>query len=124
MGETDADDRETRATLHAVGLALGLVAAAVIAALTLVNIWTLAYPPAEETVCALVYPAPPGCAPHARFTPAFVSAVVVSLAYSAVTFLLLTVGRRRAMVAVWGLGGLLILCVLAGQFVTWGGVRG
>ncbi|GAA4702858.1 hypothetical protein APR04_000434 [Promicromonospora umidemergens] len=124
MGEADADDQETRATLYAVGHALALVAAAVIAAWTLVNIWTLANPPGHGTVCALVYPAPPGCAPHARFTPAFISAVVVSLAYSAVTFLLLTQGRHRAMVAVWGLGGLLILSVLAGQFVTWGGVRG
>ena len=124
MGETDADDQETRATLHAVGLALGLVAAAVIATWTLVDIWILAYPPGEETVCTLIYPPQPGCAPHARFAPAFISAVVVSLAYSTVTFLLLTLGRHRAMVAAWGLGGLLILGALADQFVTWGGVRG
>jgi hypothetical protein len=123
VGETDADDQKTRATLHAVGLALGL-AAAVIAAWTLVNIWTLAYPPSAGTVCMLVYPPPPGCSPHARFAPAFISAVVVSLAYSTVTFLLLTLGRHRAMVAAWGLGGLLILGVLADQFVTWGGVPG
>lgn len=70
------------------------------------------------------YPAPPGCWPQARFTPAFVSAVVVSLGYSAVTFLLLTVGRRRLFVAVWVLGGLAILGVLASQFVTWGGMPG
>lgn len=35
-------------------------------------------------------------------------------------FLLLTIGRRRTLVAVWALGGLVLPGVLAGQFVTWG----
>lgn len=105
-------------------LALELVAAAVIAAWALVNVWSLAYPAEPGTMCALIYPAPPGCSPQLRFTPAFVSAVVISLAYSAVTILLLTVGRHRAMAAVWGLGGLGLLGVLADQLVTWGAVGG
>jgi hypothetical protein len=122
--EADENGQDTRGILHAVVLALELVVAAVIAAWALVEIWVLAHPSGEGTVCPLVYPAPPGCAPGVRFTPAFVSAVVISLAYSAVTFLLLTIGRRRAFVAVWALGGLAILGVLADQFVTWGGVPG
>lgn len=124
MEETDANGDDVSGTLRAVGLTLALVAAAVIAAWTLVNIWTIARPGGEGTVCTLVYPGSPGCSPDARFTAAFVSAVVVALAYSAVTALLLTAGRRRGLVVVWALGGLAILGVLAGQFVTWGGVPG
>ena len=124
MGDADANDQDAKDTLRAVVLALGLVAAAVIAAWTLVNIWALANPPEQGTVCALIYPPPPGCAPHARFTPAFISAVVISLAYAAVTLLLLTAGRRSGLVAAWALGGLALLCVLAHQFVIWGGPRG
>ncbi|WP_454857642.1 hypothetical protein [Promicromonospora soli] len=124
MGEPDANGEGTGGTLRAVVLAIGLVIAAAIAAWTLVNIWRLAHPSGVGTVCPLIYPPPPGCWPQGRFTPAFVSAVVVSLGYSAVTFLLLTVGRRRVFVAVWALGGLAILGILASQFVTWGGMPG
>ncbi|MGI5187088.1 hypothetical protein ACQEVI_02960 [Promicromonospora sp. CA-289599] len=122
MGDADTHDHDTAGTLRAVVLAIELVAAAGIATWALVNIWTLAYPPEPGTVCALVYPPPPGCSPQARFTPAFISAIVISLSYSAVTVLLLTRGRRSGLVAVWLLGGLLLLSVLAEQFVTWGGV--
>jgi hypothetical protein len=108
--------------LRAVVLVLELVAAAGIAGWALMNVWSLAYPPEPGTICALVYPAPPGCSPHARFTPAFISAIVISLSYGAATALLLTVGRRNAFVAVWALGGLVLLSVFAHQFVTWGGV--
>lgn len=105
-------------------LAAELVVAAAIVVWALLDIWALAYPPGVGTACPLTYPAPPGCGPEARYTPAFVSAVVLSVGYSAVTFLLLTVGRRSVVAAVWALCGLAILGVLAVQFVTWGGVRG
>jgi hypothetical protein len=124
VGDTDADGHNTTGTLRAAVLALELVAAAGIAAWALVNIWTLAYPPEPGTACALVYPPPPGCSPQARFAPAFISAIVISLSYSAATVLLLTIGRRSGLVAVWALGGLVLLSVLADQFVTWGGVPG
>lgn len=123
MGDADANVQD-RATLRTVVLALELVAAAVITGWALVNVWTLAHPPAPGTVCMLTYPGPPGCSPELRFTAAFVSAVVISLSYSAVTFVLLTVGRHRGLAAAWGLGGLLLLGVLADQFVTWGGPPG
>jgi hypothetical protein len=124
VGESDANDQGTGRTVRAVVLAIELVVATAIAAWALVDIWRLAYPSGDETVCMLIYPAPPGCRPQARFTSAFVSAVVISLSYSAVMFLLLTVGRRRVFVGVWALGGLAILGVLASQFVTWGGIPG
>ncbi|MDR7382987.1 hypothetical protein [Promicromonospora iranensis] len=124
MGDANANGHDTTDTLRAVLLALELVAAAGIAVWALVNIWALAYPPEPGTACALVYPPPPGCSPQARFTPAFLSAIVISLSYSAVTALVLTVGRRNAFVAVWALGGLLLVTVLAVQLVTWGGVPG
>ena len=122
MGDADANGRDTTGTLRTVVLALELLAATAIAVWALVSIWALAYPPDPGTVCALVYPPPPGCSPQLRFTPAFVSAIVISLSYSAVTVLLLTIGRRSALVAVWALGGLALLSVLAEQFVTWGGL--
>ncbi|WP_275002033.1 hypothetical protein [Promicromonospora iranensis] len=124
MGDADASDQGTTDTLRAVVLALELVAAAAIAAWALVSIWSAAYPPEPGTACALVHPPPPACSPQARFTPAFISAIVISLGYSAVTALLLTVGRRNGLVAVWALGGLLLVSVLADQLVTWGGVPG
>lgn len=124
MGDSDENGHDTTGTLRAAVLALELVAAAGITAWALVNIWVLANPPAPGTACALVYPPPPGCSPHARFTPAFLSAIVISLSYAAVTVLLLTIGRRSGLVAVWALGGLALLSVLADQFVTWGGARG
>ncbi|MFI2487686.1 hypothetical protein ACH47X_12285 [Promicromonospora kroppenstedtii] len=124
MEEGDASDRRRKDGLGVVVLAVELAAAAGIVVWALLDIWGLAYPPAVGTVCPLVYPAPPGCGPHARFTPAFVSAIVLSVGYSAVTFLLLTVGRRSIVAAVWALCGLAILGALAVQFVTWGGVRG
>lgn len=88
-------------------LAAELVVAAAIVVWALLDIWALAYPPGVGTACPLIYPAPPGCGPEARYTPAFVSAVVLSV-----------------VAAVWALCGLAILGVLAVQFVTWGGVRG
>ena len=103
-------------------LGLEVVAAVGIAVWALVNVWALAYPPEPGTVCALIYPAPPGCAPHARFTPAFISAIVITLSCSAAIALLLTVGRRHALVAVWVLGGLALLGALADNFVVWGGI--
>lgn len=123
MGDPDENGHNTTGTLRAALLALELVAAAGITAWALVNIWFLAYPSSPGTACALVYPAPPGCSPYARFTPAFISAIVISLSYAAVTVLLLTKGRRSGLVAVWALGGLALLSVLADQFVTWGGPR-
>lgn len=124
VGEADTNDQDTRATVRAVVLALELVIATAIATWALVEIWWLAYPSGVGTVCPLIYPAPPGCSPQARFTSAFVSAVVISLSYSTVMFLLLTVARHRVVGAVWALGGLAIVGVLASQFVNWGGVPG
>lgn len=79
MGDAHPNGQDTRGTLRAVVLAFELVAAAAIAAWALVNVWTLAHPSGDGTVCPLIYPAPPGCSPQDRFTPAFVSAVVVSV---------------------------------------------
>jgi hypothetical protein len=124
VGDPDENGDDAKGTLGPVVLALELVAAAGITAWALVNIWFLAYPSAPGTACASVYPAPPGCSPSARFAPAFISAIVISLSYAAVTVLLLTIGRRNGLVAVWALGGLVLLSVLAGQLVTWGGARG
>jgi hypothetical protein len=124
VGEPDANEQRTGSTLRAVVLAIELVIATAIATWVLVDIWRLAYPSGAGTPCPLIYPGPPGCWPQARFTPAFVSAVVISLSYSAVMFLLLMVARHRVFVAVWALGGLAILSVLASQFVTWGGTLG
>lgn len=105
-------------------LAVELAAAAAIVVWVLLDIWILARPSDVGTECPLIYPAPPGCGPGARFTPAFVSAVVLVIGYSAVTSLLLTVGRRAVVAAVWALCGLAVLGALAVQFVTWGGVHG
>nr|BFF16710.1 hypothetical protein GCM10025730_02310 [Promicromonospora thailandica] len=69
-------------------------------------------------------PGPARVRPGLRFTAAFVSAVVVSLAYAAVTAVLLTVARRRVLAGVWALGGLAILGALAVQLVRWGGLAG
>jgi hypothetical protein len=124
VGDADTNGHDTTGTLRTAVLAVELMAAAGIAAWALVNIWTLAYPPEPGAVCALVYPPPPGCSPQARFTPAFISAIVISLSYGAVTVLLLTIGRRSGFVAVWALGGLILLSVLTDQFVTWGGMPG
>lgn len=122
VGESDAKSQVTGDAFGVVVLVVELAAATAIAAWALVSIWQLAYPADAGTACALIYPAPPGCWPQARFTPAFVSAVVISLGYSAVMFLLLTFARRRVVGAIFTLGGLAVLGVLATQFVTWGGV--
>jgi hypothetical protein len=122
VGESDAKSQVTGGAFGVVVLVVELVAATAIATWALVDIWQLAYPVDAGTACPLVYPAPPGCWPQARFTPAFVSAVIISLGYSAVMFLLLTVARHRVVAAVFALGGLAVVGVLASQFVTWGGV--
>lgn len=124
MGEVETSDRRRSDALGVLVLAVELAVAAAIVVWALLDIWALARPSAVGTACPLIYPAPPGCGPHARFTPAFASVVVLSVGYSAVTFLLLIVGRRSVVAAVWALCGLAILGVLAVQFVTWGGVRG
>ncbi|GAA2234648.1 hypothetical protein GCM10010413_37660 [Promicromonospora sukumoe] len=124
MGEADAKTQISGRTVGVFVLTVEIVLATVIAAWALVDIWRLAYPADAGTACALIYPGPPGCWPHARFTPAFISAVVISLGYSTVVFLLMTVAQRRAVGAILALGGLAVLGVLATQFVTWGGVPG
>ncbi|MFI8528176.1 hypothetical protein ACIGB8_27200 [Promicromonospora sukumoe] len=124
MGQVDVKGRVARGTFDVVVLVVELVAATAIAAWALVEIWQLAYPVDAGTACALIYPAPPGCWPDARFAPAFISAIIISLSYSAAMFLLLAVARHRIVRAVFTLGGLAVLGVLATQFVTWGGVPG
>lgn len=105
-------------------LAVELLLAAAIAVWALVEIWWLARPAGPNAVCTLVYPPTSGCGAGLRYTPSFVSAVVLTLAWSAVSAALLTVARRRPLVAVWAVGGLAILGALAVQLVRWGGPVG
>ncbi|GAB3172611.1 hypothetical protein GCM10027059_42360 [Myceligenerans halotolerans] len=124
MGQTDMSGRTAREKLRATVLVLALLAAAAIAALSLENIWVLARPAEVGTACVLTDPAPPGCSPDSRFTPAFASAIVISISYATVTLLLLRASQRRGIVAASGLGGLALLGILTDQFVRWGGLPG
>ncbi|GGM32405.1 hypothetical protein ACFQBY_20425 [Promicromonospora citrea] len=123
MGD-EPEQPTTARPVPAAVLAVELVLAAAIAVWALVEIWWLAHPAGPDTVCPLVHPPTPGCGAGLRYTPAFASAIVLTLAWSGATATLLTVGRRRPLTAAWAVGGLAILGALAVQLVRWGGPVG